>query len=262
MKIAILFTGHHRAYQNYIENCRSALKEFKNDEIDYFLTTWYEEGVNYNIPFFKAVDIEMQSIYTNQVYKIQEYNERFLNYNNASVFYKMWPEPEDHKRFHVPFLYYKLNRGLDMIQKYSYLNNVHYDAIIKLRIDTSLQNIITREQIKNLQDGIYLKKININNANKYININTEYLNYTNEWVDDCFFFFKSNLIEVIKNIHFKYFELCDKHNTWISHVIYNKFFEENNIKVHDHDINMYIHRKDGTFFQPVFYACIENENIS
>jgi len=262
MKIAILYTGEYRTpsltnFDNFISNIRNLLDEFSEDEIDIFLTTWHKPNQDIAFNNFKIVDCETQSKYINDILNYEEYEKFLCNYNNKDPIYNKWTPVEDMQRVSLitPYIYYKLHRGLNIIKKYSEVNNINYDLIIKTRTDISLHGKLSKNYISSLKDdGVYIKQVNYDKiANSRPNL-SQYSLYTNGWLDDSFFYFKPTQLDNVKNIYNEYYDICVKNNTWITHVVFNKFFEKHNIKTYDHHIDMHIHRSNGSWFQPIFYA--------
>lgn len=163
------------------------------------------------------------------------------------------PDPDGNARLF--YIYYKLHRGLNIIKKYSEVNNINYDLIIKTRTDISLYGKLSKNYISSLKDdGVYIKQVNYEKiANSRPDL-SGYSLYANGWLDDSFFYFKPTQLDNVKNIHNEYYNICVKNNTWITHVVFNKFFEKHNIKTYDHHIDMHIHRSNGSWFQPIFYS--------
>ena len=100
-------------------------------------------------------------------------------------------------------------------------------------------------------DGLYVKQITYNNIKDFKGCQ-EYCEYTNNWIDDTFYFFKLNTLDKIKDVYQHYYNISVENNTWITHVILDKYFKRNNIKIYDHNFNVFVIRKDS-WYQPHFY---------
>ena len=254
MRIAVLLTGFYRPYCDYETNIKSLFDEIPNVEIDLFFTTWHDPLLtSLKHENYKVVDIESQSIYVNDIYNHSEYISFVNRYKNETPLYKKWSLcGESPAKYNTPFIYYKLNRGLNIIKKYSLYNNIKYDLILKTRTDISMQGNFSENYINDMHDdGLYVKQITYNNITDFKGCQ-EYCEYTNNWIDDTFYFFKFNTLDNIKDVYQHYYNISVENNTWITHVILDKYFKKNNIKIYDHNFNVFVIRKDS-WYQPHFY---------
>jgi len=254
MRIAVLITGFYRPYCDYEKNIKALFSEVTNVEIDFFMTTWYDPSLtNLKHENYKVVDVESQSVYVNELKNHNEFLSFVNSYKNDDPLYHKWSlQGESPAKYVTPFIYYKLNRGLNIIKKYSLLNNRTYDLVFKTRTDITLEGKFSDKYIHTMyNDGIYVKQIAYHNIKDFKGCH-EYCIYTNNWVDDNFYFFKPNMLDKIKDIYQDYYNVSVENNTWITHLIFHLYFKKYNIKVYDHNFNGFIMRKDN-WFQPHFY---------
>ncbi len=255
MRIAVLITGLYRQYFDYENNIKSMFDNSSDIAIDLFLTTWYDPLlINLNFSNYKIVDIESQSIYTSDIKNYETFLSFIKFYTNEDPHYKNYSLfGEDSGKINTPFIYYKLYRGLSIIKKYSHINNINYDLVLKTRTDFALENKFSEDYIRNLSDdGIYVKQIKYDTI-KDFKCSQDYCMYTNEWVDDSFYFFKPNMIDKIKDIYNSYCSISIENNTWITHVINKIYFKKHGIKIYDHSFNAFLMRKNNQYIQPHFY---------
>lgn len=228
------------------------------DKTDLFFCTWFDYDFNYKklneYLNFKVLDISTQCLYTNNfINNFNEFKEFCKFYKNESYEYKLFSEDAFNKNAHINGVYqlYLINRGFNIIKNYALINNIRYDVVIKSRLDLEFLHTFT--------DEIYENTIKSNNTffgRKHLHVNIPDSNifskYTNNWVDDVYFYSKFDTFEKISKIYDQYYDIATNHNTWITHIWFDEFLKQNNINFEKSPITTQIIRPDNTWFRNHF----------
>lgn len=251
MNIAVLFTGQIRLNHDISENIKSLFSELNNINVDFFASTWYESNIDYksveNLFNFKIFDVENYNQYTTQFIKdYDKFSEFCINYKNECVNYNSISE---HDRVNgvwknIPMIFYKLNRGIKLIEKYQELNNIKYDLIIRIRWDAIFTNKLTKDHIEDIvynnklavyihsiseYSKVYSKMHNVW-SELYNPLNLEYHEYIDGWVDETVYYGNPSVMKLLSNIYEDYFEICKNKNCWIVHIILKEYLKKVNIQ--------------------------------
>ena len=136
MKVALLLTGHMRCWQQVFPNTKQHLLDKYNPDI--FIHTWDSEaywdphsqkGVTEGGP---KLDVEAIRETYNPVHMVVDHYENFeQNFEERAKQFTTF--------YHVPknqiSMWYKVGRGMTMIEDYMMFSGVTYDLIIRLRPD-------------------------------------------------------------------------------------------------------------------------------
>ena len=136
MKVALLLTGHMRCWQQVFPNTKQHLLDKYNPDI--FIHTWDSEaywdphsqkGVTEGGP---KLDVEAIKETYNPVHMVVDHYENFeQNFEERAKQFTTF--------YHVPknqiSMWYKVGRGMTMIEDYMMFSGVTYDLIIRLRPD-------------------------------------------------------------------------------------------------------------------------------
>jgi len=197
MNIAILLTGNIRT----LDLCKqNTLNAFKFLSPDYFVST-YNASHQYHYLVKNAINFNNDSILTDI-----QIEEKFLDFYPKSILiddilYAKNVYETESKKFNKNMIFdasshflqfWKIKRGLDLIQQYEIDNNISYDIIIKTRTDLiykdlsciDFANINEKVVVCNgaveLNDQVIIstKQNMINVINSMLN---EFYNYTSEY---------------------------------------------------------------------------------
>lgn len=251
MNIAVLFTGQVRLNHSFKENIDFFLSD-ANYNFDFFCSTWFEENINYsnlqNLFNFKVFDVETYNSYTSFLIKDYENFHKFcLNYKSEDLQYKNYSHPGwiDASWKHSPTVFYKLYKGYNIINQYSLKNNKKYDLILRLRFDCFLRDKISNQELfESITDNclhVFQHDYNIYSTKFGEN---EYFKYQNGWIDDTIFFGSMSVFESFSKIYYEYYNICEKENVWIIHLILKKYIETQKIKVKTPKFKIAISRPD------------------
>ena len=126
MKIAVLITGKLDYFKGTYNNINDRLLSLLGD-YDVFVSTW-------DLPEQDKTDLI--SLYNPKVLDIETFNEntKYLIHNHSAYQKALDIEPKYGTRNSL-YMWYKINRGLNLIKEYSSFNNTEYDLIIRFRTD-------------------------------------------------------------------------------------------------------------------------------
>ncbi len=248
MNIAVLFTGQLRITHDIYQNVTHCLAKLTGCNIDYFATTWYEDGLNlkeFSDKFnFKIFDVETYNQYTTQFIKDYEEFESFCeSYKNDDYDYQLSSESgrvNKHYRS-VPLVFYKIHRGVKLVQSYEKLNGIKYDLILRLRWDCELK---TQLEIDHLSDIVTNNKLAVyyHNVDEYISkkhlfkemdtpLNLRYHYYIDGWIDDTMSYSTPDIMYKLVDVYNEYLQIAKESNNWISHVIFREYIKKYNIPI-------------------------------
>lgn len=178
MKIALILTGLQRNFEPFIKNQLELL--IKNNNCDLFIFTsdkmcnrakkdneiYYIEKTknNNNISFF-------ESNYKPFLKNIQ------IDYND-DLFTEYFNKFSNMKKFHMNLLqaYFKVIKGIELIENYEKENNIKYDIIIRSRLDGFLLNDLLIESLNIGQNEIYMSEGNNHKDDSILIFNRKNLN--------------------------------------------------------------------------------------
>jgi len=258
-RIAILLVGLPR----WTHDIKSNLFNFfipqnLKDKTDLFFYTWFDYDFDYRklneYLNFKVLDISTQCLYTNNfISNFNNFEEFCKSYKNESNEYKMFSQDAFSKKQYLGSVYqvYLINRGFNIIKNYALINNIKYDVIIKSRLDLEFLHTFT--------DEIYEKTIKNNNTffgRKHLHVNIPdsdiFSIYTNNWIDDVYFYSNYDTFEKISKIYDQYYDIVKNCNTWILHIWLNEFLKRNNINFEKSPIATRIFRPNNVWIQNHF----------
>lgn len=246
MNIAVLFTGQIRPNDTIVENIKFLFSNFNDVHIDYFCTTWYQSDVDYKsierLFDFKIFDIETYNQYTTQFIKdYDNYEDHCKTYKSDDAIYNIRSETDRLNGVwkNVPIIFYKLQRGIKLIEKYQLTNRIKYDLVVRIRWDLKFYTPFDVESIKTTVEnnllGVYVHSID--EYKRYAsmfpvqNDNFSYHQYVDGWVDETLYYGSLSSIKNFSNIYDEYYNICKDTNCWIVHVILKEYIKRSNIKI-------------------------------
>ena len=190
MKIAVLITGKLDYFKETYNNINDRLLSLLGD-YDVFVSTW-------DLPEQDKTDLI--SLYNPKVLDIETFNEntKYLIHNHSAYQKALDIEPKYGTRNSL-YMWYKINRGLNLIKEYSLFDNTKYDLIIRLRTDFFFTNRLDLDSINKALDKTIIIGPHVDHHswrdgtphasdnffiihNDYINIFSQfYFNYSNLW---------------------------------------------------------------------------------
>lgn len=205
MKVAVIITGYlpylEETYPNILDRILSKFQEY-----DIFISTWDLNKTNLKTlkQLYNPVVIDNENFKSHTKYTFIN-NFKYLQSipNHTSI----GSSP------HSIAMWYKIGRALNIVQEYSYENNVEYDLIVRLRTDFFYQNSLTEKEINDCLDGLISIGVHCGD-----NIGLE----GNGHAGDNFFIFKSKYLDFFKLLYFKFYEIWDKYKCVTpEHVLYS-----------------------------------------
>lgn len=258
MNVAILLTNSVRINHDVRENIKDFLSDLDNTiNVDFFCTTWFNNELNFNdinnLFDFKILDIECQNDYSNSFILNYDNYKNFCNsYTNENPLYKLYSEPNFQAGGGINSLYtvYKIYRGYKLIENYSKKNNIKYDVVIRTRFDLEFLSKISIDQLieaKN-NDSFFGR-----NMKKEMDLSRDFFFYTDNWICDDYFYANFETFKKIADLYFQYYEYSIKHNTWITHIWFKEYINDNNIKFTKSSIIGRLRRLGGVYNLTPFY---------
>jgi hypothetical protein len=131
MKTAVLITGKLDYFKETYNNISDRLLSFLGD-YDIFVSTW-------DLPERDKTDLI--SLYNPKILDIEVFNEntKYLIHNHFNYQKALDIEPKFGTRNSL-YMWYKVNKGLNLIKEYSLFNNIKYDYVVRLRTDFFFTN--------------------------------------------------------------------------------------------------------------------------
>jgi hypothetical protein len=147
MKTAVLITGKLDYFKETYNNINDRLLSFLGD-YDVFVSTW-------DLPEQDKTDLI--SVYNPKVLDIEQFNEntKYLIHNHSDYQKSLDREIKYGSRNSL-YMWYKINRGLNLIKEYSLFNNVEYDLIIRFRTDFFFTNRLDFDSINQALNKIII----------------------------------------------------------------------------------------------------------
>lgn len=148
-KIAILFTGHIRTfnqcYDNIHSNLISPLKEL-GFSIDFYLSLWNTLGHRMQdwsgVADFNNIMHLLDPTNTN----IEKFDREYFLRNYNTDRWQTYPHLSNHTTFPDSVsMWYKVQQGLDMIKDYQDKNNFTYDCLVRARPDIMYEDSFKSE---------------------------------------------------------------------------------------------------------------------
>jgi hypothetical protein len=246
MNIAVLFTGEIRITHDVVQNIKYLFSDLTDVNIDFFCTTWYKKDIDIRtiqeLFEFKIFDVETYNKYTTQFVKNYKDFEKFVDsYKNEDYEYNL---RSDHDRLsgvwkNVPVIFYKLNRGINLINEYQRVNNINYDLILRLRWDAKFTSKLSRNHLEEVitdnKLGVYIHSFEQYESVKdrlpnYSIDNLHYHKYVDGWVDETIYYGNPAVMNIFGDVYNTYYDICVSKNCWIIHVILKEYI--NQLKIH------------------------------
>jgi hypothetical protein len=223
MKIAILMSGRTDLFDRVVDLNHDNLINVLNSAghtVDMFGSFWEENTAEYcinaYIDYWKVVDIETLTPYTSGVIKnFREHQELIGKYQHS----------QDNKVSNTLYWLYKLNRLFNIVKEYELQNNMQYDCYIRMRPDVGLHRPFDPDHLNCLTDNNI-----ITHVDHVVHIDGKIYGCGNGWIDDNFCIAKRNAFEVYCGVYDNILSLCNDCQNCISHIIFKRQFELNNIK--------------------------------
>jgi hypothetical protein len=188
MKIAVLITGKLDYFKETYNNINDRLLSFLGD-YDIFVSTW-------DLPEQDKTDLI--SLYKPKVLDIESFNEntKYLIQNHSAYQKALDIEPKYGTRNSL-YMWYKINRGLNLIKEYSSFNNVEYDLIIRFRTDFFFTNRLDLDSINQAL-----------NKTIVVGPHVDHLSHLGaSHASDNFFIIHKNFINTFSQFYFNYTNL-------------------------------------------------------
>lgn len=197
MKVAIIITG---VLNNFRETHPNILDRVlsKFEDYDVFVSAWNLNDVDKN---------DFQQIYKPVIIDNENFTEQTKYvFTNNSKWLKSIP---NHTQVDISrntiAMWYKIARCLNIVQEYSYENNIKYDLIVRLRTDFFYQNFLTEQEINNCLNGLISIGVHcIDNTESNNSLN-------NGHAGDNFFIFSPQYLNFFKLMYDKFYEIWDKY---------------------------------------------------
>jgi hypothetical protein len=138
MKIAVLITGKLDYFRETYNNINDRLLSFLGD-YDVFISTW---------DLSEQDKTDLISLYNPKILDIELFNQntKYIIHNHSDYQKSLDIEPKYGSRNSL-YMWYKINRGLNLIKEYSSFNNTEYDLIIRFRTDFFFTNRLDLDSI-------------------------------------------------------------------------------------------------------------------
>lgn len=162
MKIALLLTGLQRNFEPFIQNQLELL--IKNNNCDLFIFT--SDKMCNRTKIGREISYIENTKNNNDISFFERNYEGFLKDikvdNNDELFTEYFTKFSNMKKFHMNLLqaYFKVTRGLELIEKYEKKNDIKYDIIIRGRLDGFLLNDLSIETLNINENEIYMSESN------------------------------------------------------------------------------------------------------
>jgi hypothetical protein len=139
MNVAVVLTGHLRCWKDVLPNFKEKVIDRYNPDI--FIHTWDEEG--WWIPGDKNNEkgYHEESPKIDQKEIIEAYNPRGITIESWETYNKMFERRGElyknfaHRPKNILSMFYKLNRGISLLEDYASQIGVYYDLVIRMRPD-------------------------------------------------------------------------------------------------------------------------------
>jgi hypothetical protein len=139
MKVAVVLTGHLRCWKDVLPNFKEKIVDRFNPDI--FIHTWDEEGWwipgdKQNVKGYfedtpKIIQEEIIEAYKPIAICIESWDKYNKILEHRGSLYKNFA----HRPKNILSMFYKLNRGIAMMEDYISQTGVHYDLVIRMRPD-------------------------------------------------------------------------------------------------------------------------------
>jgi hypothetical protein len=131
MKTAVLITGKLDYFKETYNNISDRLLSFLGD-YDVFVSTW---------DLSEQDKTDLISLYNPKILDTEVFNEntKYLIHNHFNYQKALDIEPKFGTRNSL-YMWYKVNKGLNLIKEYSLFNNIKYDYVVRLRTDFFFTN--------------------------------------------------------------------------------------------------------------------------
>lgn len=182
MKIALLLTGLQRNFEPFIKNQLELL--IKNNNCDLFIFTSNKmcnrTKVGGNISYIENTKNDNDISFFEHNYTGFLRNVKIDN--DDKLFNEYFTKFSNMKKFHMNLLqaYFKVTRGLELIENHEKENSIKYDVIVRGRLDGFLLNDLSIEALN-------------------INKNEIYMSESNDHKDDSIIIFNRKNLKVVKD---------------------------------------------------------------
>ena len=210
MKIAVLITGKLDYFKETYNNINDRLLSFLGD-YDVFISTW-------DLPEQDKTDLI--SLYNPKVLDIETFNEntKYLIHNHSAYQKALDIEPKYGTRNSL-YMWYKINRGLNLIKEYSLFDNTKYDLIIRLRTDFFFTNRLDLDSINKALDKTII-----------IGPHVDHMSHLGApHASDNFFIIHKDYIDNFSQFYFNYSDLWNVNKYISPEHLYYEYLKNSNI---------------------------------
>jgi hypothetical protein len=219
---ALLLTGLQRNWLPFIENQTQLL--IKDNNFDVFVFTSTENQYRHRDAKNNIIDYESAEPFRNveSLFYDKYINLKDVIIDDGSLFSEFSNNyiKGETKNFHLGLIksYFKIYKGIEMIEKYEEKEGIKYDEILRVRMDCFLLKPFTLKNIE--RDAIYFSKSNEGHK------------------DDAGFLVKRERVNILKDFVFKLIENKDQHdNIQVENMLFDHcqcnglkvYFDENMI---------------------------------
>jgi hypothetical protein len=142
MKIAVVLTGHLRCWKQVFPNFQDRIINRYNPDI--FIHTWNEEGWwipgdKTNVKGFhestpSVFEDEIREAYKPKRLVVEDWEKYNNHFETLGETYPNFA----HRRKNILSMFYKLQKGISLVEEYSAKHNITYDFVIRMRPDLIL----------------------------------------------------------------------------------------------------------------------------
>lgn len=206
MKTAVLITGKLDYFKETYNNISDRLLSFLGD-YDVFISTW---------DLSEQDKTDLISLYNPKILDTEVFNEntKYLIHNHFNYQKALDIEPKYGTRNSL-YMWYKVNKGLNLIKEYSLFNDVKYDYVVRLRTDFFFTNYF---------DPTFL------NEDIIIGPHLDHFSHLGApHASDNFFITPISQLDNLAQLYFKYSDLWDSGNYISPEHLYYDYLKDLNI---------------------------------
>ena len=214
MRIALILTGLQRNFEPFIKNQLELL--IKNNNCDLFIFTsdkmCNRSRKGNEIYYVEKTKNNNDSSFFESKYKPFLKNIK-IDYNDE-LFTEYFKKFSTMKKFHMNLLqaYFKVIKGLELIENYEKEHNIKYDIIIRARLDGFLLNDLLIESLNIGQNEIYMSQ-------------------GNNHKDDSVLIFRRNNLNIIKIFLTRLESMVYQHHNIVIENLLIKWLTDNHLKI-------------------------------